>query len=62
MSSLCEPGTNYTAPLLLQVQLQCAKAWSGWELWTAKLISDPAVIEARLEDLVWTLSFARIER
>lgn len=54
----------WTVQLLcfLQTQLLCAKAWSGWELRTAKLICDPAVIEARLEDLEWTLSFARIER
>lgn len=43
------------------IKLQCARAWSGWEMNTVKLISDPAVIESRLSDAAWALAFARIE-
>ena len=44
-----------------EVQLKCAKAWSGWELNTLKLIADPAVVEARLANNTWALAFAKIE-
>ncbi|KAL7751081.1 hypothetical protein RI367_003661 [Sorochytrium milnesiophthora] len=41
-------------------KLKCAKAWSGWEVKTSRLIQDPAVIKKAEED-VWALQFARIE-
>ena len=44
-----------------EAQLRCAKAWSGWELNTLKLIADPAVIETRLANDTWALAFAKIE-
>jgi len=44
-----------------EVQLECAKAWSGWELCTSKLITDATSVQTRLTDLDWTLAFARIE-
>ena len=44
-----------------EVQLRCAKAWSGWELNTLKLIADPAIIQTRLANETWALAFAKIE-
>ena len=44
-----------------EVQLRCAKAWSGWELNTLKLIADPATIQTKLANDTWALAFAKIE-
>jgi len=43
-----------------QVQLECAKAWSTWELATSRLYLDPSYM-ARAEADIWALQFARIE-
>ena len=43
-----------------QVQLECAKAWSTWELATSRLYLDPLYM-ARAEADIWALQFARIE-
>ncbi|XP_060598187.1 probable proline iminopeptidase isoform X2 [Ruditapes philippinarum] len=43
-----------------KVQLECAKAWSKWELKTSKLYVDDSYV-ARAEADIWALQFARIE-
>lgn len=42
------------------VQIQCAKAWSAWEMATCRLKVDQATI-SRAEDDKFSLAFARIE-
>ena len=44
-----------------KAKLECAKAWSKWELTTSRLYVDPSYI-ARVEADEWALQFARIER
>ena len=44
-----------------EVKLRCAKAWSGWELNTLKLIAEPETVQKRLDNDEWALAFARIE-
>ncbi|EDV27169.1 expressed hypothetical protein [Trichoplax adhaerens] len=43
-----------------EVKLRCARAWSKWEMSTAKLLVDDEVI-ARAEDDHFAIAFARIE-
>ncbi|XP_053374446.1 probable proline iminopeptidase isoform X2 [Mercenaria mercenaria] len=43
-----------------KVQLECAKAWSKWEMATSRLYLDPQYM-ARAEADTWALQFARIE-
>jgi proline iminopeptidase len=43
-----------------KVQLECAKAWTTWEMSTSRLYIDPATVE-RGEDDKFALAFARIE-
>jgi len=42
------------------VRLECARAWSRWEMTTSRLYVDPAYLE-RAEADIWALQFARIE-
>ena len=41
-------------------KLKCARAWSGWEMATSRLITDPDLLK-RAENDIWSLQFARIE-
>lgn len=43
-----------------KVQIDCAKAWSTWELATSRLYLDPTYL-SRAEADIWALQFARIE-
>jgi proline iminopeptidase len=43
-----------------EAQLQCARAWSKWEMATCKLYMDPEALK-RAEDDEFALAFARIE-
>lgn len=42
------------------VRIECAKAWSKWEMATSRLYQDPDHV-ARAETDIWALQFARIE-
>ncbi|EGC32465.1 hypothetical protein DICPUDRAFT_38349 [Dictyostelium purpureum] len=44
-----------------KVMLECAMAWSKWEMATSKLIVDPKKIAKATEDPKFALAFARIE-
>ena len=44
-----------------EIQLQCAKAWTAWELCMFSLISDPAVVASQLADEKRLLTKALIE-
>ncbi|KAK2149803.1 hypothetical protein LSH36_436g05014 [Paralvinella palmiformis] len=41
-------------------QLECAKAWSNWEMATSRLHEDPQLLN-KTESDIWSLQFARIE-
>ena len=43
------------------VQLQCAKAWSEWQLNTLQLNIDPGLIETKLSNDEWVLAKAKLE-
>ena len=43
-----------------QEKLECAKAWSKWEMATARLYCDPEMVQKVDED-EFALQFARIE-
>lgn len=42
------------------VQLNCARRWSGWEMATSRLITDHDLLK-RIDSAEWTLQFAKIE-
>ena len=42
------------------VQLECARSWSSWEMTTSRLIVDQDLLK-RVESDVWALQFAKIE-
>jgi proline iminopeptidase len=44
-----------------QEMMRCARAWSGWELLTSKLVTDVAQVQERMENDEFVLNFARIE-
>ena len=46
---------------VVQEMMRCARAWSGWELLTSKLVTDVAQVQERMENDEFILNFARIE-
>jgi len=42
------------------VQLQCARSWSSWEMSTSRLIVDHDLLK-RVDADSWALQFAKIE-
>jgi proline iminopeptidase len=44
-----------------KVQLECARAWSSWEMWTSTLRPNAERIRTAHENAQFALSFARIE-
>ena len=43
------------------IQLQCAKAWSEWQLNTLQLNIDAGLIETKLSNDEWVLAKAKLE-
>jgi proline iminopeptidase len=44
-----------------KVKLQCAIAWTAWEMRTGRLLEDPKAVQKAREDHKFALAFARIE-
>ena len=45
-----------------EVQLQCAKAWTAWELSMFGLIPNPALLQSKVQDEEWMINRAIIGR